>query len=100
MLDYLVIEGCVFYLYTSILVNLLVSFPCRYHGVWLITRCGLLSMSAFNIHNYKLCSLVLFMYGLFFRIVAFVAMIFLKKMLASVNLLLTDFFRKVQFCKG
>lgn len=51
----------------------------RYPGVWLITRCGLLFKSGFNINNYMLCILVLFMYGLFFRIVAFLAMILLKK---------------------
>uniref|UniRef100_M8C8K6 Putative white-brown complex-30-like protein n=1 Tax=Aegilops tauschii TaxID=37682 RepID=M8C8K6_AEGTA len=51
----------------------------RYPGVWLITRCGLLFRSGFNIHNYQLCIVVLFMYGIFFRIVAFVAMVLLKK---------------------
>ncbi|CAN6271010.1 unnamed protein product [Urochloa humidicola] len=51
----------------------------KYPGVWLITRCGLLFNSSFDIHNYKLCILILFMYGLFFRMVAFVAMILLKK---------------------
>ncbi|XP_066345073.1 ABC transporter G family member 25-like [Miscanthus floridulus] len=51
----------------------------KYPGVWLITRCGLLFQSQFDIHNYKLCILVLFMYGLFFRMVAFAAMILLKK---------------------
>uniref|UniRef100_A0A0E0KN27 ABC transporter domain-containing protein n=1 Tax=Oryza punctata TaxID=4537 RepID=A0A0E0KN27_ORYPU len=51
----------------------------RYPGVWLITRCGLLYRSRFDIHHYMLCILVLFMYGLFFRIVAFVALILVKK---------------------
>ncbi|KAM0877156.1 hypothetical protein ACQ4PT_035663 [Festuca glaucescens] len=51
----------------------------RYPGVWLITRCGLLFKSGFDINNYKLCILILFMYGLFFRIVAFAAMVLLKK---------------------
>ncbi|RCV32844.1 hypothetical protein SETIT_7G035300v2 [Setaria italica] len=51
----------------------------KYPGVWLITRCGLLFNSSFDIHNYKLCILILFMYGLFFRTVAFGAMILLKK---------------------
>ncbi|XP_066348152.1 ABC transporter G family member 25-like [Miscanthus floridulus] len=51
----------------------------KYPGVWLITRCGLLFQSQFDIHNYELCILVLFMYGLFFRMVAFAAMILLKK---------------------
>uniref|UniRef100_A0A0E0GXY1 ABC transporter domain-containing protein n=1 Tax=Oryza nivara TaxID=4536 RepID=A0A0E0GXY1_ORYNI len=51
----------------------------RYPGVWLITRCGLLFRSRFDIHHYMLCILVLFMYGLFFRIVAFVALILVKK---------------------
>uniref|UniRef100_A0A0A8Z522 ABC transporter domain-containing protein n=1 Tax=Arundo donax TaxID=35708 RepID=A0A0A8Z522_ARUDO len=50
-----------------------------YPGVWLITRCGLLFSSGFDIHNYKLCILVLFMYGLFFRMLALGAMILLKK---------------------
>jgi hypothetical protein len=38
-----------------------------------------LFQSQFDIHNYKLCILILFMYGLFFRMVAFAAMILLKK---------------------
>ncbi|TVU07325.1 hypothetical protein EJB05_47375, partial [Eragrostis curvula] len=51
----------------------------KYPGVWLITRCGLLFNSGFDIHNYKLCILILFMYGLFFRMLAFIAMVLLKK---------------------
>ncbi|WVZ84105.1 hypothetical protein U9M48_031167 [Paspalum notatum var. saurae] len=51
----------------------------KYPGVWLITRCALLFSNKFDIHNYKLCILILFMYGLFFRMVAFAAMILLKK---------------------
>uniref|UniRef100_J3LVX2 ABC transporter domain-containing protein n=2 Tax=Oryza brachyantha TaxID=4533 RepID=J3LVX2_ORYBR len=51
----------------------------RYPGVWLITRCGLLYKTGFDINHYMLCILILFMYGLFFRIVAFVALILLKK---------------------
>nr|CAB3484016.1 unnamed protein product [Digitaria exilis] len=51
----------------------------KYPGVWLITRCGLLFSNTFDIHNYKLCILILFVYGLFFRMVAFAAMILLKK---------------------
>ncbi|CAN6242581.1 unnamed protein product [Urochloa humidicola] len=51
----------------------------RYPGVWLITRCGLLSKNHFDIHHFKLCISVLFMYGLFFRIVAFIALILLRK---------------------
>ncbi|GJN12121.1 hypothetical protein PR202_ga30373 [Eleusine coracana subsp. coracana] len=51
----------------------------KYPGVWLITRCGLLFGSGFDIHNYKLCILILFMYGLFFRMLAFAAMVLLKK---------------------
>ncbi|XP_062184644.1 ABC transporter G family member 28-like [Phragmites australis] len=45
-----------------------------YPGVWLITRCALLFTSGFNIHNYKFCILILFLYGLFFRMIAFAAM--------------------------
>ncbi|CAM0149828.1 unnamed protein product [Urochloa decumbens] len=51
----------------------------RYPGVWLITRCGLLSKNHFDINHFKLCISVLFLYGLFFRIVAFIAMILLNK---------------------
>jgi len=51
----------------------------RYPGVWLITRCGLLFKNHFDIHHFKLCILVLFMHGMFFRVVAFVAMIVLNK---------------------
>ncbi|CAM0907995.1 unnamed protein product [Alopecurus aequalis] len=51
----------------------------KYPGVWLITRCGLLFKSGFDINNYMLCLLVLFSYGLLFRVIAFVAMVLLKK---------------------
>jgi len=51
----------------------------RYPGVWLITRCGLLFKNHFDIHHFKLCILVLFMHGMFFRVVAFVAMTVLNK---------------------
>jgi hypothetical protein len=61
------------------LILCMLSFLCRYPGVWLITCCGLLFKSGFDINYYKLCILILFMYGLFFRIVAFAAMVLLKK---------------------
>lgn len=52
----------------------------RYSGVWLITRCGSLLKLGYNIHDFYLCVLVLFAYGLLSRFIAFLCMIsFLKK---------------------
>ncbi|OAY84882.1 putative white-brown complex [Ananas comosus] len=39
----------------------------RYSGVWLITRCGVLFKSRYDINDWAVCIAVLFIYGLIFR---------------------------------
>ncbi|PKU77627.1 Putative white-brown complex like protein 30 [Dendrobium catenatum] len=51
----------------------------RYSGVWLITRCGSLMKFGYNIHNWYLCVIVLFAYGLVSRFIAFVCMVTVLK---------------------
>nr|CAD1835975.1 unnamed protein product [Ananas comosus var. bracteatus] len=51
----------------------------RYSGVWLITRCGVLFKSRYDINDWAVCIAVLFINGLIFRFIAFICMIKLKK---------------------
>ncbi|KAJ4747211.1 ABC transporter family protein [Rhynchospora pubera] len=51
----------------------------RYSGVWLITRCAVLYRSQYDIKNWGLCIAILFLYGLLFRIIAFVCLVLLQK---------------------
>ncbi|KAJ3679883.1 hypothetical protein LUZ60_016161 [Juncus effusus] len=51
----------------------------KYSGVWLITRCAILQKQKYDINHWGLCLGVLFGYGLFFRIIAFVFLVLLKK---------------------
>ncbi|KAL2326008.1 hypothetical protein Fmac_025066 [Flemingia macrophylla] len=52
----------------------------RYHGVWLLTRCGSLLKSGYNLHDWGLCISILILMGVIARAVAFLCMlIFLKK---------------------
>lgn len=51
----------------------------RYSGVWLITRCGSLMKFGYNIHDWALCVIVLFAYGLAARSLAFLCMLFFTK---------------------
>ncbi|KAF3322103.1 ABC transporter G family member 28-like protein [Carex littledalei] len=50
-----------------------------YSGVWLITRCAILLKKNYNINHWALCLTVLFLYGLLFRIIAFICLILLQK---------------------
>lgn len=51
----------------------------RYSGVWLITRCGALKHSEYHIGDWGLCIIILFIYGILFRFLAFFCMITFKK---------------------
>ncbi|XP_062220751.1 ABC transporter G family member 28-like [Phragmites australis] len=51
----------------------------NYSGVWLITRCGSLIRSGYNIENKALCIVVLVANGLLFRCVAFFCMVTFQK---------------------
>ncbi|KAJ6357960.1 hypothetical protein OIU78_005736 [Salix suchowensis] len=51
----------------------------RYYGVWLITRCGSLMKTGYNLHYWGLCLFVLMLIGLVSRVVAFFGMITFKK---------------------
>ena len=50
----------------------------RYSGVWLITRCGSLSSSGYDIKHWGLCLAILFVYGFAFRCLAFFCLITVK----------------------
>ncbi|CAN1149097.1 ABC transporter G family member 24 [Linum perenne] len=43
----------------------------RYDGVWLLTRCGALMNSGYNVHDWLFCICVLLLFGFVARIVAF-----------------------------
>ncbi|XP_064989223.1 ABC transporter G family member 28-like [Musa acuminata AAA Group] len=51
----------------------------RYSGVWLMTRCGMLSKLGYNINHWGVCLAVLFLYGFVFRCIAFVCLVMLNK---------------------
>ncbi|XP_062221516.1 ABC transporter G family member 28-like isoform X2 [Phragmites australis] len=51
----------------------------NYSGVWLITRCGSLIRSGYNIEHKALCIVVLVANGLLFRCVAFFCMVTFQK---------------------
>ncbi|XP_028788964.1 ABC transporter G family member 24-like [Neltuma alba] len=51
----------------------------RYHGVWLITRCGSLKESGYNLHDWNLCVLILICIGIISRVLAFFSMITFQK---------------------
>lgn len=51
----------------------------RYPGVWLITRCGSLMRSGYNLHNWGLCIFILIAYGVAFRVIAFFCMVAFHK---------------------
>ncbi|XP_072955114.1 ABC transporter G family member 28-like [Typha angustifolia] len=51
----------------------------RYSGVWMITRCGVLLKSRFNINDWGLSIAVLFIYGAVFRFIAFICLLKLTK---------------------
>ncbi|XP_057982210.1 putative white-brown complex homolog protein 30 [Malania oleifera] len=51
----------------------------RYSGVWLITRCGSLMQSGYDLHDWGLCILSLILAGIVSRFVAFFCMVTLQK---------------------
>ncbi|XP_027366945.1 ABC transporter G family member 28-like [Abrus precatorius] len=51
----------------------------RYEGVWLITRCGSLLKSGYNLHNWSLCISILILMGVIGRAIAFFCMITFRK---------------------
>ncbi|KAE9612194.1 hypothetical protein Lal_00022265 [Lupinus albus] len=51
----------------------------RYQGVWLITRCGSLMKSGYNLHNWSLCIYILILMGIISRFIAFFCMVTFKK---------------------
>ncbi|XP_077221770.1 ABC transporter G family member 28-like isoform X2 [Tasmannia lanceolata] len=51
----------------------------RYSGVWLVTRCGSLMSSDYDLHDWGLCLFVLIAYGIVFRIIAFFCMVTFQK---------------------
>jgi hypothetical protein len=54
-------------------------FLLRYYGVWLITRCGSLMKTGYNLHYWGLCIFILILIGLVSRVVAFFGMITFQK---------------------
>ncbi|XP_041022932.1 ABC transporter G family member 24-like isoform X2 [Juglans microcarpa x Juglans regia] len=51
----------------------------RYYGVWLITRCGSLLKSGYNVHDWNLCIAILVSIGLVCRVIAFFCMLIFQK---------------------
>ncbi|XP_010462230.1 PREDICTED: ABC transporter G family member 24 isoform X2 [Camelina sativa] len=51
----------------------------RYYGVWMITRCGSLMKSGYDINEWNLCIMILLLIGVATRGIAFVGMIILQK---------------------
>ncbi|KDP44400.1 hypothetical protein JCGZ_20080 [Jatropha curcas] len=51
----------------------------RYYGVWLITRCGALRKSGYDLHNWGLCISILILIGVLTRFLAFLGMVTFKK---------------------
>ncbi|MED6107013.1 hypothetical protein PIB30_010153 [Stylosanthes scabra] len=51
----------------------------RYHGVWIITRCGSLMKSGYNIHDWSLCVSILILMGVIARAIAFFSMLIFQK---------------------
>ncbi|KAG4908110.1 hypothetical protein JHK84_056635 [Glycine max] len=51
----------------------------RYQGVWLITRCGSLLKSGYNLHDWSLCISILILMGVIARAIAFFCMVTFRK---------------------
>ncbi|KAI3840529.1 hypothetical protein MKX03_007223 [Papaver bracteatum] len=52
----------------------------RYSGVWLITRCGSLTKSGYDLHDWGLCIAILLLWGVVSRLIAFFCLVtFIKK---------------------
>lgn len=63
----------------SDLNNELFPFRYRYSGVWLITRCGALLKSGYNLNDWSLCIIVLVFTGFVSRVIAFLCMVTFQK---------------------
>ncbi|XP_073009295.1 ABC transporter G family member 28-like [Typha latifolia] len=57
----------------------IISTAQRYSGVWMITRCGFLLKSRFNINDWGLSIAMLFLYGAVFRFIAFICLLKLTR---------------------
>lgn len=51
----------------------------RYYGVWLITRCGSLLKSGYNLHDWDLCIFILILIGIVCRAIAFTGMVTFRR---------------------
>ncbi|KAG7032987.1 ABC transporter G family member 28 [Cucurbita argyrosperma subsp. argyrosperma] len=51
----------------------------RYDGVWLMTRCGALNKSGFDLHDWGLCLLLLMVTGVIFRVFSYVCMLIFRR---------------------
>ncbi|XP_057735326.1 ABC transporter G family member 24-like isoform X2 [Arachis stenosperma] len=51
----------------------------RYQGVWLLTRCGSLMKSGYNLHDWNLCISILILIGVIGRATAFFCMVTFQK---------------------
>ncbi|KAI6676541.1 hypothetical protein NL676_037337 [Syzygium grande] len=51
----------------------------RYYGVWLITRCGALFKSGYNLNNWGTCIFILIFIGILGRAIAFFGMLIFQK---------------------
>lgn len=51
----------------------------RYYGVWLINRCGVLKKMGYDLHAWKTCILVLIMFGVASRVIAFIGLLIIRK---------------------
>ncbi|KAJ1295422.1 hypothetical protein BS78_01G222700 [Paspalum vaginatum] len=50
----------------------------EYSGVWLITRCGALLQGGYDIRDFNFCITIIMLYGVLFRLIAFLSLLKLK----------------------
>ncbi|KAI4349131.1 hypothetical protein L6164_009766 [Bauhinia variegata] len=51
----------------------------RHSGVWLLTRCGSLMNSGYDLHEWSLCLVILVLYGIVARAIAYLCMLISQK---------------------
>ncbi|KAK9699545.1 hypothetical protein RND81_08G180400 [Saponaria officinalis] len=51
----------------------------RYYGVWLINRCGALAKLGYSLHYWEFCFVILIIYGVVSRVIAFIGLLLLRK---------------------
>ncbi|XP_074286785.1 ABC transporter G family member 24-like isoform X2 [Silene latifolia] len=51
----------------------------RYYGVWLINRCGALAKLGYSVHYWRYCIIVLIIYGVVSRVVAFIGLLVIRR---------------------